>query len=99
MSEASIPLGVDSATSLAERVPSLSWQAALEAASRCLYCFDAPCAKACPSAIDPSSFIRKITTGNMRGAARVILEANVLGSSCARVCPVEELCEGACVLQ
>ena len=99
MSGASIQLGVDSVTSLAERVPPLSWQAAVEAASRCLYCYDAPCAKACPSGIDPSSFIRKITTGNMRGAARVIMEANVLGGSCARVCPVEELCEGACVLQ
>jgi dihydropyrimidine dehydrogenase (NAD+) subunit PreT len=99
MSQASIQLGGGSAAALAERMPPLSWQAALEAASRCLYCFDAPCAKACPSGIDPSSFIRKITTGNMRGAARVIMEANVLAGSCARVCPVEELCEGACVLQ
>ena len=99
MSEASIQAGMNSAASLAERMPPLSWQAAVEAASRCLYCYDAPCAKACPSSVDPSSFIRKITTGNMRGAARVIMEANVLGGSCARVCPVEELCEGACVLQ
>lgn len=100
MGEGMVVAGRDSsAMALAERVAPLSQQAALEEASRCLYCYDAPCAKACPAAIDPSAFIRKITTGNMRGAARVIMEANVLGGSCARVCPVEELCEGACVLQ
>ena len=86
------------AGTLGEVVPPLSTQAALDEAARCLYCFDAPCAEACPANIDVSAFIRKITTGNLRGAARVILDANVLGASCARVCPVEELCEGACVL-
>ena len=99
MTGVSTPVGRAGPTALAETVPPLSWQAALEAASRCLYCFDAPCAKACPSGIDPSVFIRKITTGNMRGAARAIMEANVLAASCARVCPVDELCEGACVLR
>ena len=99
MSEGRTRLNGGGTVSLGERVPPLSWQAALEAASRCLYCFDAPCAKACPSGIDPSAFIRKITTENMRGATRVIMEANVLAASCARVCPVEELCEGACILQ
>lgn len=98
MSEGNTQVGGGATASLGERVPPLSMQAALEAAARCLYCFDPPCAKACPSGIDPSTFIRKITTGNMRGAARAILEANVLAGSCARVCPVEELCEGACVL-
>jgi dihydropyrimidine dehydrogenase (NAD+) subunit PreT len=83
---------------LGELVPPLSTQAALEEASRCLFCYDAPCSKACPAAVDVCAFIRKISTGNMRGAARVILEANVLGSSCARVCPVDELCERDCVL-
>jgi len=72
-------------------------QAAVEAA-RCLFCFDAPCTVACPTHIDVPSFIKKITTDNMRGSARVILEANILGHSCGRVCPTEVLCEGACVM-
>ncbi len=72
-------------------------QAAVEAA-RCLYCFDAPCTQACPTRIDVPAFIKKILTGNLRGSARVILEANILGQSCGRVCPTEVLCEGACVM-
>jgi dihydropyrimidine dehydrogenase (NAD+) subunit PreT len=72
-------------------------QAAIEAA-RCLYCFDAPCTVACPTHIDVPAFIKKISTGNLRGSARVILEANILGQSCGRVCPTEVLCEGACVM-
>jgi dihydropyrimidine dehydrogenase (NAD+) subunit PreT len=72
-------------------------QAAIEAA-RCLYCFDAPCTIACPTRIDVPGFIQRIMTGNTRGAARVILEANILGESCGRVCPTEVLCEGACVM-
>jgi dihydropyrimidine dehydrogenase (NAD+) subunit PreT len=71
-------------------------EAAAEAA-RCLYCFDAPCIPACPTAIDIPAFIQKIATGNLQGSARKILEANLLGATCARVCPVEILCEGACV--
>jgi glutamate synthase (NADPH/NADH) small chain len=67
-------------------------------ANRCLYCYDAPCIKACPTHIDIPSFIKKIATDNLKGSARVIMEANPLGASCARVCPTEELCEGACVL-
>lgn len=78
--------------------PPLAPQAALEEANRCLYCFDAPCAAACPTHIDVPRFIKKIATGNLRGSALAILEANILGSSCARVCPVDVLCEGACVL-
>jgi dihydropyrimidine dehydrogenase (NAD+) subunit PreT len=72
-------------------------QAAIEA-SRCLYCFDAPCIQACPTRIDVPGFIKRIMTANVRGAARVILEANILGASCGRVCPTEVLCEGACVM-
>ena len=71
-------------------------QAHLEA-SRCLYCYDAPCVNACPSEIDIPSFIRHIHTDNVQGAAQKILSANILGGSCARVCPTEILCQQACV--
>ena len=66
-------------------------------ANRCLNCYDAPCMNACPTHIDVASFITKIATGNLKGSARVILDANAMGASCARVCPTEDLCEGACV--
>ena len=66
-------------------------------ANRCLNCYDAPCTNACPTHIDVASFIAKIATGNLKGSARVILDANAMGASCARVCPTEDLCEGACV--
>ena len=71
-------------------------QAVLEA-ERCLYCFDAPCASACPTHIDVPSFIKRISDGNLRGAARTILASNPLGGMCARVCPTEVLCEQVCV--
>lgn len=70
--------------------------AAIEA-NRCLYCFDAPCTAACPTHIDVPRFIKKIGQGNLRGSALTILDANILGASCSRVCPVDVLCEGACV--
>ena len=70
---------------------------ALIEANRCLYCSDAPCTQACPTHIDVPEFIRKIATGNLKGSARTIFEANILGMSCARVCPVEVLCVGDCV--
>jgi glutamate synthase (NADPH/NADH) small chain len=70
---------------------------AVAEANRCLYCHDAPCVTACPTGIDIPGFIRKIATGNVRGSAKRILSANLLGYSCARVCPVEVLCVGACV--
>ena len=66
-------------------------------ANRCLYCYDAPCMAACPTHIDVASFINNIATGNMKGSAQDILLANPMGASCARVCPTDELCEGACV--
>ncbi len=78
--------------------PSFAPQPALVEASRCLYCFDAPCAVACPTHIDVPRFIKKIATHNVRGSALAILEANILGLSCSRVCPVDVLCEGACVM-
>jgi dihydropyrimidine dehydrogenase (NAD+) subunit PreA len=81
----------------AETTPPLTGEAALAEAERCLFCFDAPCAAACPTNIDIPSFIRSITTGNVLGSARTILAANPLGATCARACPVEVLCEGACV--
>ena len=79
------------------KLPMSAQQAAVEA-SRCLYCFDAPCTIACPTHIDVPAFIKKISTGNLVGSARVILSANILGESCGRVCPTEVLCEGACVM-
>lgn len=78
--------------------PPLDGTSALAEANRCLYCYDAPCAAACPTHIDVPRFIKKISTGNLRGSAFAILDANVLGLSCSRVCPVDVLCEGACVL-
>ncbi|WP_036584225.1 NAD(P)-dependent oxidoreductase [Paenibacillus darwinianus] len=71
---------------------------AMDESNRCLFCYDAPCIKACPTGIDIPSFIRKIATGNLKGSARVIMEANPVGATCSRVCPTEQLCEGACVL-
>src|ERR1700723_1422139 len=78
--------------------PPLDRQAALAEANRCLFCFDAPCAGACPTHIDVPRFIKKLASGNAGGSARTILDANILGASCARACPVEVLCEGACVM-
>src|SRR5436853_7783402 len=78
--------------------PALTPSLALEAGSRCLFCYDAPCVKACPTEINIPQFIRQILTQNLVGSARTILSANVLGHSCGRVCPTSVLCEGACVL-
>jgi len=77
--------------------PPLTKAQALIEAERCYYCHDAPCVAACPTGIDVPSFIRRIGEDNLRGAARAILEANVFGGMCARVCPTEVLCEQACV--
>ena len=78
--------------------PPFASQAAVVEANRCLNCFDAPCTAACPTHIDVPRFIKKIASGNLRGSALTILDANILGASCSRVCPVAVLCEGACVM-
>ncbi len=90
--------GEEFARSFAEIHPPFESRAAVVEANRCLYCFDAPCAGACPTHIDVPRFIKKIASGNLRGSANAILDANILALSCSRVCPVDVLCEGACVM-
>ncbi|MFO1048241.1 MAG: NAD(P)-dependent oxidoreductase [Geminicoccaceae bacterium] len=87
----------DYARNFADLHPRLSQREARVAAERCLFCFDAPCVQACPTSIDIPLFIRQIATGNPLGAAQTILDANILGGMCARVCPTETLCEEVCV--
>ncbi|WP_234396867.1 NAD(P)-dependent oxidoreductase [Bacillus massiliglaciei] len=89
---------LDLAGNFQEVEPPLTAREALEESNRCLYCYDAPCIQACPTGIDIPSFIKKIASGNVKGSARTIMMANPVGASCSRVCPTEELCEGACVL-
>ena len=85
------------ASHFTDLAPPLSARQAELESSRCLYCYDAPCVNACPSDIDIPSFIRNIQQENVQGAAHTILSANILGGSCARVCPTEVLCQQACV--
>ncbi len=66
-------------------------------ANRCLFCYDAPCMKSCPTSIDVPKFIKQITTENIKGSAKTIFSSNIMGAGCSKVCPVEKLCEGACV--
>lgn len=98
MSTATLPDDPHLRERFSELKPPLTSQAAVIEADRCLNCFDAPCTVACPTHIDVPGFIKRIASGNLRGSALRILDANILGSSCARVCPVDVLCEGACVL-
>ncbi len=71
--------------------------AALVEANRCLFCYDAPCMKSCPTSIDVPKFIKQISTDNVKGSAHTIFSSNIMGAGCSKVCPVEKLCEGACV--
>lgn len=89
---------VGMATRFPDLHPAFDARSAVMEANRCLNCFDAPCMGACPTHIDVPRFIKKIASGNVMGSAKSILEANVLGASCSRVCPVEVLCEGSCVM-
>lgn len=84
-------------TAFSDYKPAYTPHQAVAEANRCLYCTDAPCTIACPTHIDIPQFIRKIASGNDKGSAKTIFDANILGMSCARVCPVEVLCVGACV--
>src|ERR1700684_4256356 len=86
------------AAGFADLHPPLEKTAAVTEANRCLFCFDAPCMGACPTHIDVPRFIKKIASDNLLGSALTILDSNILGLSCARVCPVAVLCEGACVM-
>ncbi len=81
----------------AELHPAFTKNQATAEANRCLFCFDSPCMNACPTHIDIATFIKKIATGNVRGSAKTILESNWIALTCAKACPVDELCEGACV--
>ncbi len=83
--------------SFAQLKPYMNPTMAYYESSRCLYCFDAPCVKACPTGIDIPLFIRQIHTGNLTGAAKTIYDSNYFGNICGKVCPTEVLCEGACV--
>ncbi len=85
------------AANFADAHPALNRAQAVVEATRCYFCYDAPCIEACPTGIDVPNFIRGVQTGNLAGAARTILEANIFGGACARVCPTEVLCEQACV--
>jgi dihydropyrimidine dehydrogenase (NAD+) subunit PreT len=72
-------------------------EAALVEANRCIFCYDAPCMKSCPTGINVPKFIKQIASDNIKGSAHTIFVSNIFGGGCARVCPVEKLCEGACV--
>src|ERR1700683_1775631 len=85
------------AANFADLHPPLSRHEAHVEAERCYFCYDAPCQQACPTSIDIPLFIREIAAGNPLGAAKTILDANIMGGMCARVCPTETLCQEACV--
>ncbi len=77
--------------------PFETYNAALVEANRCLFCYDAPCIKNCPTGINVPKFIKQIVTDNIKGSAHTIFLSNIMGAGCSKVCPVEKLCEGSCV--
>ncbi|MGQ0738559.1 MAG: NAD(P)-dependent oxidoreductase, partial [Bacteroidota bacterium] len=79
------------------RPPFENKTAAVVETNRCLFCYDAPCTKSCPTHIDVPKFIKQISTDNVKGSAHTIFSSNIMGAGCSKVCPVEKLCEGACV--
>jgi dihydropyrimidine dehydrogenase (NAD+) subunit PreT len=86
------------AANFADIHPPFENQTAAEVeANRCLFCYDAPCTKSCPTSINVPKFIKQISTENIKGSAYTIFSANIMGAGCSKVCPVEKLCEGACV--
>jgi glutamate synthase (NADPH/NADH) small chain len=85
------------AENFSDIAPRLTAHEATVAADRCYFCHDAPCVTACPTGIDIPMFVREIGVGQPLAAGRTILERNILGGMCARVCPTETLCEQACV--
>ncbi|MDE1162466.1 MAG: NAD(P)-dependent oxidoreductase [Acidobacteriaceae bacterium] len=96
--EAQAPVSAEIAARFPDLHPPFDQTAAVAEANRCLFCFDAPCMQACPTHIDVPKFIKKIASDNLEGSAKTILDANILGASCSRACPVDVLCEGACVM-
>ncbi|MFN0159122.1 MAG: NAD(P)-dependent oxidoreductase [Bacteroidota bacterium] len=84
-------------SNFAELHPPFTPNSAVTEANRCLYCFDSPCTVACPTHIDIPTFIKKISTGNLKGSAKTIFQSNWIALTCAKACPVDVLCEGACV--
>ncbi len=79
------------------RPPFENKTAAIVEANRCIFCYDAPCTKSCPTSINIPKFIKQISTDNVKGSAHTIFSSNIMGAGCSKVCPVEKLCEGACV--
>lgn len=77
--------------------PFETYNAAMVEANRCLFCYDAPCIKSCPTGINVPKFIKQIVTDNIKGSAHTIFLSNIMGAGCSKVCPVEKLCEGSCV--
>nr|WP_295832602.1 NAD(P)-dependent oxidoreductase [uncultured Azospirillum sp.] len=97
LSTAEDPAEDGRASPYADLSPAMTPVQALAESNRCLFCYDAPCIKACPTGIDIPAFIRSIATGNLKGAATTILSENIMGGTCGRVCPTETLCEQSCV--
>lgn len=79
------------------RPPFENKTAAVVEANRCIFCYDAPCTKSCPTSINIPKFIKQISSDNVKGSAHTIFSSNIMGAGCSKVCPVEKLCEGACV--